>query len=108
MQVYLDKDCDLEFVRALRVAIIGYGNQGRAQALNLRDSGVSVTIALPEGSGRRASAAEEGFAVRTAAEAAASADLVVMLAADEDHGRIYAEAIEPNLRQGAAMSFAHG
>ena len=108
MRVYLDEDCDLGLVRGLGVAIIGYGNQGRAQALNLRDSGVSVTIALPEESLRRASAAEEGFAVKSAAEAAASADLVVMLAADEDHGRIYAEAIEPNLRHGAAMSFAHG
>ena len=108
MRVYLDKDCDLGLVRGLAVTIIGYGNQGRAQALNLRDSGVSVTIALPESSHRRPSAAAEGFTVKTAAEAAASADLVVMLAADEDHGRIYSEEVEPNVRQGAAMSFAHG
>jgi ketol-acid reductoisomerase len=108
MKVYRDKDCDLALIRARRVAIIGYGNQGRAQALNLRDSGVAVTIALPAGSASRARAGEDGFPVATAAEAAAEADVVVMLAADEDHGRIYAEAIAPNLRQGAALGFAHG
>ena len=108
MKVYRDEDCDLALVRGRRVAIIGYGNQGRAQALNLRDSGVAVTIALPEGSASRARAEEEGFPVAIAAEAAAEADLVVMLAADEDHGRIYAQEIAPNLRQGGALGFAHG
>jgi ketol-acid reductoisomerase len=108
MKVYRDADCDISLVRARWVAVIGYGNQGRAQALNLRDSGVPVTIALPEGSRRRESAAAEGFAVMTSAAAAARADLVVMLAADEDHGRIYADEIEPNLREGAALLFAHG
>ncbi|HVQ09466.1 MAG TPA: ketol-acid reductoisomerase, partial [Allosphingosinicella sp.] len=99
---------DLAPIRSKRVAIVGYGNQGRAQALNLMDSGVAVTVALPAASKRRAGAAADGFAVVTAAEAAAQADLVVMLAADEDHGRIYAEEIEPHLREGAALSFAHG
>ena len=108
MKVYRDEDCDLSIVRARRVAIVGYGNQGGAQALNLRDSDVTVTIALPAESASRARAEEEGFAVATVAEAAAEADLVVMLAADEDHGRIYAESIAPNLREGAALSFAHG
>ena len=108
MRVYLDKDCDLSLIRGRKVAIIGYGNQGRAQALNLRDSGVQVMIALTEGSLRRDLAGVEGFEVRTSAEATAEADLVVMLAADEDHGRIYAEEIAPNLRRGAALSFAHG
>lgn len=108
MKVYREEDCDLSLVRARRVAIIGYGNQGRAQALNLRDSGVAVTIALPADSASRARAEEDGFAVTTTAEAASQADLVVMLAADEDHGRIYAEEIAPNLRQGAALGFAHG
>lgn len=108
MRVYLDEDCDLSLIRGRKVAIIGYGNQGRAQALNLRDSGVDVTIALTEGSPRRNVATGEGFDVKTSGEAAAGADLVVMLAADEDHGRIYAEEIAPNLRQGAALSFAHG
>src|SRR5437868_535874 len=108
MRVYYDSDCDLSLVRSRRVAVIGYGNQGRAQALNLKDSNVAVSVALPEGSQRRAQAEADGFDVMTSAEAAAGADLVVLLAADEDHGRIYAEEIEPNLRQGAAIQFAHG
>ena len=108
MRVYFDADADPGLIRARRVAVIGYGNQGRAQALNLRDSGVSVTVALPEGSKRREKAAAEGFDVMASPAAVAGADLVVLLAADEDHGRIYAEEIEPNLRQGAALLFAHG
>ena len=108
MRVYFDADADLALIRSRRVAVIGYGNQGRAQALNLRDSGVAVTVALPAGSTRREKAAAEGFDVMTSAEAVAGADLVVLLAADEDHGRIYAEEIAPNLRQGAALLFAHG
>jgi len=108
MRVYFDADADLSVIRAKRVAILGYGNQGRAQALNLRDSGVAVTVALPAESRRRDGARADGFDVMTAAEAAAQADLVVMLAADEDHGRIYAEEVAPRLREGAALSFAHG
>jgi len=108
MKVYFDADCDLSLVRARRVAVIGYGNQGRAQALNLRDSGVAVSVALPAGSRRRAQAQTDGFDVMTSATAVAGADLVVLLAADEDHGRIYAEEIVPNLREGAALQFAHG
>jgi ketol-acid reductoisomerase len=108
MRVYFDADADLAVIRGKRVAILGYGNQGRAQALNLKDSGVAVTVALPAGSRRRAGAQSDGFDVMTSAEAAAGADLLVMLAADEDHGRIYAQEVEPNLRQGAALSFAHG
>src|SRR6185436_20232345 len=108
MRVYFDADADPGLIRARRVAVIGYGNQGRAQALNLRDSGVDVTVALPKGSRRRAAAQADGVKVTNAAEAATGADLVVMLAADEDHGRIYAEEIAPHLREGAALSFAHG
>ena len=108
MRVYFDADADLALVRARRVAVIGYGNQGRAQALNLRDSAVAVIVALPEESNGRARAAADGFDVMTAAEAAARADLVVMLAADEDHGRIYAGEVAPHLRAGAALVFAHG
>ncbi|MEA3045817.1 MAG: ketol-acid reductoisomerase [Sphingomonadales bacterium] len=108
MRVYFDADADPAPIRAKRVAIIGYGNQGRAQALNLRDSGVAVTIALPAASGSRERAGSDGFDVMTAAEASAGADLVVMLAADEDHGRIYAEEVAPRLREGAALGFAHG
>lgn len=108
MRVYFDADADPALIRARQVVIVGYGNQGRAQALNLRDSGVGVTIALPADSASRERAAADGFDVMTAAEASARADLAVMLAADEDHGRIYAEEVAPNLREGAALSFAHG
>ena len=108
MRVYFDADADLALIRSKRVAILGYGNQGRAQALNLKDSGVAVTVALLPDSARRERASADGFDVMTAAEAARQADLLVMLAADEDHGRIYAQEVEPNLRPGAALSFAHG
>ena len=108
MRVYFDGDADPALIRSRAVAIVGYGNQGRAQALNLRDSGVEVTVALAEGSGSRDRAASDGFDVMTAAAAAARADVVMMLAADEDQGAIYAEAVAPNLRQGGAIGFAHG
>lgn len=108
MRVYLDADADLAVVRARRVAIVGYGNQGRAQALNLRDSGVPVSVALRPDSARRERAKADGFDVMTAAEASAAADLVVILAADEDHGRIYGAEVAPHLREGAALGFAHG
>jgi ketol-acid reductoisomerase len=108
MRVYFDADADTGLIRGRRVAVIGYGNQGRAQALNLRDSGVRVSVALPESSGSRARAAEDGFDVMTAAEASRTADVAVMLAADEDQGRIYAEEVAPHLREGGALVFAHG
>ena len=108
MDIFFDKDANLELVRRRRVAVIGYGNQGRAQALNLRDSGVDVTVALRETSVRRDQARNDGFATATTAEAARRADLLVLLAADEDHARIYSEEIEPNLCDGSAIVFAHG
>ncbi|MEA3001235.1 MAG: ketol-acid reductoisomerase [Sphingomonadales bacterium] len=108
MQVFRDEDADPGLIRGRKVAVIGYGNQGRAQALNLRDSGVAVTIALPESSASRTRAAADGFDVMTAAEACRAADVAVLLAADEDHGRIYAEEVAPNLRDGAALVFGHG
>lgn len=108
MRVYRDEDADSSLVHGRRIAIVGYGNQGRAQALNLRDSGITPIIALPEGSASKARAATDGFDVMTARKACAEADLVVMLAADEDHRRIYEDEVEPALRPGAAILFAHG
>jgi ketol-acid reductoisomerase len=108
MQVFRDEDADPGLIRGRKVAVIGYGNQGRAQALNLRDGGVAVTIALPGSSASRARAAADGFDAMTAAEACRAADVAVLLAADEDHGRIYAEEVAPNLRDGAALVFGHG
>ncbi|HMC92690.1 MAG TPA: ketol-acid reductoisomerase [Allosphingosinicella sp.] len=108
MQAFRDADADLSLIRGRRVAVVGYGNQGRAQALNLRDSGVSVVVALRGDSPKRGKARDEGFQVLTAAEAAAEADLVVMLAEDEGHAALYREEIAPNLREGGALVFAHG
>jgi ketol-acid reductoisomerase len=108
MRVYRDEDADLSLIRGRAVAVVGYGNQGRAQAMNLRDSGVPVVVALPEVSPSRVRAQADGFEVTNAARAAAGAGLVAMLAEDEAQGRIYAEAVAPNLREGAALVFAHG
>jgi ketol-acid reductoisomerase len=107
MNMLTNVDANLALVQARRVVVVGYGNQGRAQALNLRDSAVDVTIALPAGSRSRMRAADDGFEVKTA-QALENADIVVMLAADEDQGRIYREEIAPGLREGAALVFAHG
>lgn len=107
MRVYFDDDCDVTLIQAKRVAVLGYGNQGRPQALNLRDSGVSqIVVAARAGSGQRARA--DGFAVMAPAEAAAWADVMVMLIPDEDQALVYREEIEPHIRPGTALLFAHG
>lgn len=109
MQVYFDKDADLSLIRARKVAILGYGNQGRPQALNLRDSGVaSIAIALRPGFPSEDRARSDGFGVMTPAAAAAWADVLVMLIPDEDQASVYAEELAPHLRPGAALAFAHG
>jgi ketol-acid reductoisomerase len=108
MQVYFDRDADLSLIQSRRVAILGYGNQGRPQALNLRDSGVSnlLVAARPGPSVDRARV--DGFDVMPPAEAAGWADVIVMLAPDERQGPVYREEIAPNLRSGSAVAFAHG
>ena len=109
MQVYYDKDADLSIIQNTKVAVIGYGSQGHAHANNLRDSGVAeVVIGLRPGSASAPKAQTAGFAVREVADAAADADLVMMLTPDELQQGIYAAQIEPNLKEGGALAFAHG
>ena len=106
--MYYDDDADLALIQARKVAVLGYGSQGHAHALSLRDSGVDVRIGLPEGSKSRAQAEAEGLRVVTPAEACAEADLIMVLAPDTVQRSLYAEAIEPNLNDGDALFFAHG
>src|SRR4051795_2700754 len=107
-KMYYDKDADLRLIQDKKVAIIGYGSQGHAHALNLRDSGVSVRVGLPEGSKSRAKAEAEGLRVLTPYEACEEADLIVVLAPDHVQRSLYAEAVEPNLIDGDALFFGHG
>jgi ketol-acid reductoisomerase len=106
--LYYDKDADLALVQGKKVAIIGYGSQGHAHALNLRDSGVSVVVGLPEGSPSRTRAEKDGVTVKTPAEAAACADVIMILAPDTRQPKIYKESIEPHLAPGKTLMFAHG
>jgi ketol-acid reductoisomerase len=109
MRVYRDEDADLAIIRGRRVAVLGYGNQGRAQALNLRDSGVAeLVIGLRESAPSGERAAADGFQVMTPDATSGWADLVMMLTPDETHGAVYAEHVAPHLREGGALGFAHG
>ncbi len=109
MRVYYDSDADAGLIKTKKVAIVGYGSQGHAHAQNLRDSGVGeVVIALRQGSATARKAEGAGFRVMTAAEAAAWADIIMVLAPDELQAGIWADDIAPNIRDGAALAFAHG
>ena len=109
MRVYYDRDADLNLIKGKNVAIIGYGSQGFAHALNLKESGVpNVAVALRKGSTSAAKAEGAGLRVMEVAEAAKWADVVMMLTPDELQGEIYANDLAPNLKQGAALLFAHG
>ncbi len=108
MQVYYDKDADLSIIQAKKVAIIGYGSQGHAHALNLRESGVSVVVGLRAGSPSVAKAQGAGLEVKEVADAVASADIVMILTPDEFQAQLYKSEILPNIKQGAALAFAHG
>ncbi|PCI59702.1 MAG: ketol-acid reductoisomerase [Kordiimonadales bacterium] len=109
MRVYFDSDADLNLVKDKTIAVVGYGSQGHAHAGNLRDSGVArVIVALREDSSTRKKAEAAGFEVMTATEAASQADMVMMLAPDEHQAEIYATELAENMKEGAALMFAHG
>lgn len=107
-KMYYDKDADLKVLEGKTVAIVGYGSQGHAHALNLKDSGVNVLVGLQEGSKSKARAESHGLTVKTVAEAAKEADVIMVLAPDTAQKKIYEESIAPNLKEGDALAFAHG
>jgi len=106
--LYYDDSADLTLIQSKKVAIIGYGSQGHAHSLNLRDSGVAVRVGLQEGSASRAKAEKEGLTVNTPADAAAWADVIMILAPDTKQPKIYRDSIAPNLTPGKTLMFAHG
>src|SRR5438270_8031934 len=107
-EVFYDDDADLSLIQAKKVAVLGYGSQGHAHALSLRDSGVDVRVGLPDGSKSRVKAQEQGLTVGTPAEVSAWADLIMLLAPDTAQRHIYAADIEPSLTAGKALFFGHG
>ena len=107
MKVFYDKDADLSLVKGKTVAIVGYGSQGHAHALNLKESGVNVTVALRKG-GSWDKAAKAGLQVKEVADAVKDADIVMILLPDESHPQVYYDAIHGNIKKGAALAFAHG
>jgi len=106
--VYYDKDADPGLIAGRKVAVIGYGSQGHAHALNLRDSGIDVRVGLREGSSSRAKAEAAGLKVASVADASAEADLIMMLLPDTEQKAVYEESVQPNLSSGDALFFAHG
>ncbi|TWF78919.1 ketol-acid reductoisomerase [Pseudonocardia hierapolitana] len=108
VNIYYDDDADLSIIQGRKVAVIGYGSQGHAHSLSLRDSGVDVRIGLPGGSKSRQKAQDEGLEVGTPAEVSAWADVIMILAPDTKQRHIYAEDIAPNLKEGDAIFFGHG
>ncbi len=107
-EIYYDDDADLGLITSKKVAVLGYGSQGHAHALSLRDSGVDVRVGLPEGSTSRAKAEQEGLRVVTPSEAAAEADVIMILAPDTVQRKLYEADVAPNLKDGDALLFGHG
>ena len=107
-ELFYDDDADLSIIAGRKVAVIGYGSQGHAHALNLRDSGVDVRVGLRDGSPSRAKAEEQGLRVVTVAEAVQEADVIVVLAPDQVQRHVYREDIAPHLKEGSALVFGHG
>ena len=108
LNVYYDKDCNIDLIKSKKVAMIGFGSQGHAHAENLRDSGVEVVVGLRKNGSSWGKAEAKGFAVKTVAEATAEADIIMILLPDENQGEIYANEIAPNLKAGATVAFGHG
>ncbi|OUV62127.1 MAG: ketol-acid reductoisomerase [Gammaproteobacteria bacterium TMED119] len=108
MNIYYDKDADLAIIKNKKVAIIGYGSQGHAHANNLKESGVSVIVGLRDGSSSAAKAQAAGLEVQTIADAVSNADLIMVLAPDENQSALYQQQILPNIKPGSTMAFAHG
>ena len=108
INVYYDKDADLSIIQSKKVAIVGYGSQGHAHALNLKDSGVDVVVALRPGSATAKKVEAGGLKVMSVAEACGWADVVMVLTPDEFQSELYKNEIEPNIKKGAALAFAHG
>ena len=107
-KIFYESDCNINALSGKTVAIIGYGSQGHAHALNLHESGVDVVVGLYEGSKSWKKAEEAGLRVDTAANAAKQADIIMILVNDEKQAKLYKESIEPNLEEGNALAFAHG
>ncbi len=107
-KLYYDQDANLDLLTGKKVAVIGYGSQGHAHALNLKDSGVDVVVGLYKGSKSWEAAKEAGLAVMEAAQAAKEADIIMILIPDEKQAKLYQESIEPNLEEGNMLMFAHG
>ncbi len=108
VNIYYDKDCDISIIKGMKVAILGYGSQGHAHANNLKDSGVDVVVALRPGSASAAKAEAAGLSVATVEDAVVASDLVMVLTPDEFQSQLYRDQIEPNLKNGATLAFAHG
>src|SRR5213596_210266 len=108
MKVYYDKDADLSLVKGKKVTILGYGSQGHAHAQNLQESGVKVTVGLRKGGASWDKAKKGGLKVADVGEAIEGADIVMILLPDEHHAQIYRELVEPNIKRGASLAFAHG
>jgi ketol-acid reductoisomerase len=108
MHVYYDKDADLSIIQGRKVSIVGYGSQGHAHANNLKDSGIEVIVGLRPGSASAAKAENAGLTVMSVEDAVREGDVVMVLAPDEHQAALYREQIEPNIKQGAALAFAHG
>ncbi len=108
MKVYYDKDADLSLIKGKKVTIVGYGSQGHAHALNLKDSGVNVTVGLRKSGASWDKAKNAGLSVAEIAESVKGADIVMLLMPDEHIAAVYRSEIEPNIKQGATLAFAHG